>query len=55
MLKRAGFSKIIRLNLDPKSYWLFSTKPKDKVRRLKAIEEFGYEQAFERLRIEQTA
>jgi type IV secretion system protein VirB4 len=50
LLKRAGFSKIIRLNLDPKSYWLFTTRPKDRLRRAKAIEEAGYERAFEMLR-----
>ena len=50
LLKRADFSKIIRLNLDPKSYWLFTTRPKDRLRRAKAIEEVGYERAFEMLR-----
>jgi type IV secretion system protein VirB4 len=50
LLKRAGFSKIIRLNLDPKSYWLFTTRPKDRLRRAQAIAEVGYERAFELLR-----
>jgi type IV secretion system protein VirB4 len=49
MLKRPGFSKILRLNLDPKSYWLFSTRPKDRLQRAKQIEEHGYERAFELL------
>ena len=55
LLKRAGFSKILKLNLDPRSYWLFSTRPRDRLRRMQAIEEFGYPEAFERLRLEQTA
>jgi type IV secretion system protein VirB4 len=50
LLKRAGFSKILKLNLDPRSYWLFSTRPKDRLRRAKAIEEHGYDRAFELLR-----
>jgi type IV secretion system protein VirB4 len=50
LLKRAGFSKILKLNLDPKSYWLFSTRPKDRLRRAQAIEEHGYDRAFELLR-----
>ena len=48
LLKRAGYSKIIRLNLDPKSLWLFSTKPKDRVRRAREIEQYGFDEAFKR-------
>ena len=48
LLKRAGYSKIIRLNLDPKSLWLFSTKPKDRVRRAREIELYGFDEAFRR-------
>ncbi len=47
MLKRAGYSKVLRLNLDPRSYWLFSTKPKDRQRRAQEIAEHGYDRAFE--------
>ena len=49
MLKRAGYSKILKLNLDPKSYWIFTTRPKDRVMRDRLIAELGYEQAFESL------
>jgi type IV secretion system protein VirB4 len=49
MLKRAGSSKILKLNLDPKSYWLFTTRPKDRVMRDRLIAELGYDQAFESL------
>ena len=48
LLKRAGYSKIIRLNLDPKSLWLFSTRPKDRVRRAREIELYGFDEAFRR-------
>src|SRR5215471_4525504 len=48
LLKRASYSKIIRLNLDPKSLWLFSTKPKDRVRRAREIELYGFDEAFRR-------
>ena len=47
MLKRAGYSKVLKLNLDPRSYWLFSTKPKDRQRRAQQIAEHGYHRAFE--------
>ena len=48
LLKRASYSKIIRLNLDAKSLWLFSTKPKDRVRRAREIEQYGFDEAFRR-------
>ncbi|MFL6446127.1 MAG: VirB4 family type IV secretion system protein [Bryobacteraceae bacterium] len=47
MLKRAGYSKVLKLSLDPRSYWLFSTKPKDRQRRAQEIAEHGYDRAFE--------
>jgi type IV secretion system protein VirB4 len=53
LLKRAEYSKIIRLNLDPKSLWLFSTKPKDRVRRAREIELYGFDEAFKRQLIPQ--
>ncbi|HEX5424037.1 MAG TPA: hypothetical protein VF283_18245 [Bryobacteraceae bacterium] len=47
LLKRPSYSKVLKLNLDPKSYWLFTTRPKDRVRRERLIEELGYDRAFE--------
>ncbi|HJT69790.1 MAG TPA: hypothetical protein VJ731_06295 [Terriglobales bacterium] len=49
MLKRAGYSKILKLNLDPKSYWLFTTRPKDRLVRDRLIADLGYDRAFEAL------
>lgn len=49
MLKRAGYSKILKLNLDPKSYWLFTTRPRDRKMRDRLIAELGYDRAFETL------
>jgi len=46
MLKRAGYSKVLKLNLDPRSYWLFSTRPKDRLRREQEIAEHGYDHRF---------
>ena len=36
-IRRDGLTKVIRLNLDERSYAMFSTKPKDRVRRSKLI------------------
>jgi hypothetical protein len=49
MLKRAGYSKILKLNLDPKRYWLFTTRPRDRMMRDRLIAELGYEGAIETL------
>jgi type IV secretion system protein VirB4 len=47
-MRRDGLTKVIRLNLDPRSYAKFSTKPKDKVRRSKLVERYGLEDGIER-------
>jgi hypothetical protein len=49
ILFRAGYSKILKLNLDPKSYWLFTTRPKDRLVRDRLIADLGYDRAFEAL------
>jgi len=40
-MRRDGLSKVVKLNLDARSYATFSTKPKDRVRRSKLIETYG--------------
>lgn len=47
-MRRDGFTKVVTLNLDPRSYAKFSTKPKDKVRRAKLVQKFGLEDGIER-------
>ena len=47
-IRRDGFTKVIRLNLDARSYAAFSTKPKDRVRRGKLIEKYGLTEGIRR-------
>ena len=47
-VRRDGLTKVIRLNLDSRSYAKFSTKPKDRVRRAKLIERYGLVEGIER-------
>ena len=47
-MRRDGLTKVVTLNLDPRSYAKFSTKPKDKVRRAKLVERYGLEDGIER-------
>ena len=47
-IRRDGITKVIRLNLDPRSYAAFSTKPKDRIRRARLIERYGLEDGLRR-------
>jgi type IV secretory pathway VirB4 component len=49
LLTRKKYSKVCRLSVDEQSRWLYSTDPNDRVKRNKAIEEFGREEAFRHL------
>jgi type IV secretion system protein VirB4 len=47
-MRRDGLTKVVTLNLDPRSYATFSTKPKDRVRRSKLIEKYGLVDGIDR-------
>ncbi len=47
-IRRDGLTKVVILNLDPRSYATFSTKPKDRVRRSKLIAKYGLTEGIER-------
>ncbi|WP_263378477.1 VirB4 family type IV secretion system protein [Granulicella paludicola] len=47
-MRRDGLTKVVTLNLDPRSYAAFSTKPKDRVRRSKLIEKYGLSEGIAR-------
>ena len=47
-MRRDGLTKVIRLNLDKRSYAMFSTKPKDRVRRSKLIAKYGLSEGIAR-------
>jgi type IV secretion system protein VirB4 len=47
-MRRDGLTKVIRLNLDGRSYAAFSTKPKDRVRRSKLIAKYGLTEGIAR-------
>jgi type IV secretion system protein VirB4 len=52
LLKRDGFSKVLNLNVDRKSYWLFTTNPFEAERREKVIAKLGLEAGLEALKEE---
>jgi type IV secretion system protein VirB4 len=47
-IRRDGLTKVVILNLDSRSYAIFSTKPKDRVRRSKLIAKYGLTGGIER-------
>ncbi len=47
LLKREGLSKTLNLNVDPKSYWLFTTNPFEVKRRQELIDRVGLHEALE--------
>ncbi len=47
-MRRDGLTKVVRLNLDSRSYAAFSTKPKDRVRRSRLIAKYGLTEGISR-------
>jgi type IV secretion system protein VirB4 len=47
-MRRDGLTKVVKLNLDNRSYAVFSTKPKDRVRRAKLIAKYGLTEGITR-------
>ena len=54
-MRRDGLTKVVILNLDSRSYAVFSTKPKDRVRRSKLIAKYGLSEGIERFAQGETA
>lgn len=54
-MRRDGLTKVIRLNLDPRSYAAFSTKPKDRIRRARLIDQYGLTEGIARFALGETA
>ena len=47
LMKRPGLSKVLNLNLDPRSYWLFTNNPFEAKRRSQLVAEVGLEAALD--------
>jgi type IV secretion system protein VirB4 len=54
-MRRDGLTKVVRLNLDSRSYATFSTKPKDRVRRAKLTAKYGLSEGIARFARGETA
>jgi type IV secretion system protein VirB4 len=49
LLKRPGLAKVLTLNLDPRSYWLYTDTPVDNARVAIMVREQGFEAGLDRL------
>jgi type IV secretion system protein TrbE len=49
LIKRPDFSKVVNLNVDPVSYWLYTSNPNDNQRRREAFERHGFSRGLELL------
>jgi type IV secretion system protein TrbE len=47
LIKRPDFSKVVNLNVDPASYWLYTSNPNDNQRRREAFERHGFAAGLE--------
>ena len=45
-MRRDGLTKVVTLNLDPRSYAIFSTRPKDRARRGRLIAKWGLQEGI---------
>jgi type IV secretion system protein VirB4 len=49
LLKRPNLSKVLTLNVDPRSYWLYTNTPLDNERVASMFREYGFEAGLDRL------
>ena len=49
LLKQPGVSKVLELNVDPKSYWIYTNNPNDNARKREAFERYGFQKGLEML------
>ncbi|MGB9067342.1 MAG: DUF87 domain-containing protein [Candidatus Acidiferrales bacterium] len=47
LIKTPDYAKVANLNVDPKSYWLYTNDPFDNQRRREAFEAYGFEKGLE--------
>ena len=47
LLKRADLAKVLNLNVDPRSYWLYTNTPADNEIRREVFARHGFEEGLE--------
>jgi type IV secretion system protein VirB4 len=49
LIKKPDMAKVVNLQVDPRSYWLYTNDPFDNQKRREAFEMYGFEQGLEKL------
>ena len=49
LLKRPDVTKVLSLNVDPKSYWIYTNTPLDNERVAAIVQKYGFEAGLDRL------
>jgi hypothetical protein len=49
LLKQWDYAKILRLNVDPKSFWLYTSNPHDNQRKEEVFRQFAFKEGLELL------
>ena len=49
LIKRPDMAKVLNLDVDPVSYWLYTNDPFDNQRRREALQQYGFEEGLRRL------
>jgi len=49
LIKRPDYSKVVDLNVDPVSYWLYTSNPYEAQRRGEAFEQYGFHEGLKHL------
>ena len=49
LLRRPGLAQVLELDVDPRSYWLYTTQPLEAARRQAAIAELGFDRGLDSL------
>jgi len=49
LIKNPDMAKVLNLDVDPKSYWLYTNDPFDNRKRTEAFEAYGFEKGLEML------
>jgi len=49
LIKKPDIAKVANLDVDPKSYWLYTNDPFDNQKRREAFEKYGFEEGLRRL------
>lgn len=55
LMYRPDVIKVLQLDVDPRSYWIYTNDPNDNAKRLEAFDKYGFERGLDHLVTQKTA